>query len=395
MVKNAPVSATEVSAGPHGASVSAAFTARFGRAPDGVWAAPGRVNLIGDHTDYNDGFVLPFAIDRHTTVAAGRRADRVVHAVSGDMGEIEVDLAAAAPGGVSGWGAYAVSSLWALGEAGHDVGGLDLVVTSDVPMGSGLSSSAAIECAVLLAARDLFGGPDDIAALARLAQRGENEFVGVPSGVMDQMASIGCRADHALFLDTRSLVADHVPLVLDDAGLSLLVIDTRTPRSLAQGEYAKRRASCGEAAAILGVASLRDTHLASVEAASDRLGDERTRRARHVVNENDRVLKTVALLKSGAFDAIGPVLTASHASLRDDYEVSADALDIAVDAALRAGARGARMTGAGFGGCALALVDLAHTSRVSDAVASALVAAGLPSPAVFPARPSAGARRLA
>jgi galactokinase len=376
-------------------AVRRAFAERFGRPPEGVWAAPARVNLIGEHTDYNDGFVLPLAIDRRVTVAAARRADDLLRLVSLEKGERRLRLAEVGPGAVRGWAAYAAGPLWALQQDGAEVGGLDLVLTSDVPIGSGLSSSAAVECATLLAARDLYGGPDDPARLATIALRAENDVVGVPCGIMDQMAALACRAAHVLLLDCRSLEADQVPFAPADAGLALLVVDTRVSHALADGAYAERRADCEQAAAVLGMRSLRDATQADLDAARDRLGEPRWRRARHVVGENARVLEVAALLRAGRPEAIGGALTASHASLRDDYQVSAPELDAAVEAALAAGALGARMTGAGFGGCALALVPAGAAAEVGKAVAGAFAERGFREPAVFPARPADGAGRVA
>jgi galactokinase len=372
-----------------------AFAERFGREPDGVWAAPGRANLIGEHTDYNDGFVLPLAIDRRVTLAAATRADDRLRLVSLEKGEHELDLSGVGPGLVDGWPAYAAGVLWSLAGEGVKVGGLDVVMTSDVPVGSGLSSSAAVECATLLAARDLYGGPQDPGRLARIAQRAENEVVGVPSGIMDQMASMVCISGHVLLLDTRSLAAEQIPFDPGAAGLRLLVIDTRVSHALADGAYAERRRACEEAARILGLAALRDATEADVAAAADRLGPERERRARHVVTENARVLAVVDLLRQARLADTGPLLSASHASLRDDYEVSSPELDAAVEAALAAGALGARMTGAGFGGCALALVRAADADAVTRAVTAAFADDGFEAPAIFAAEPADGARRLA
>jgi galactokinase len=377
------------------AAVRRAFAERFGRPPEGVWAAPARVNLIGEHTDYNDGFVLPLAIDRRVTVAAGRRTDDLLRLVSLEKGEEQLRLAEVGPGAVRGWAAYAAGPLWALARDGVEVGGLDLVLTSDVPIGSGLSSSAAVECAALLAARDLYGGPDDPARLASIAQRAENDVVGVPCGIMDQMAALACRAAHVLLLDCRSLEADQVPFAPADAGLALLVIDTGVSHALADGAYAERRGACEQAARVLGVAALRDTTEAELDAAHDRLGEVRHRRARHVVSENARVLEVVELLRRGRPEAIGDALNASHASLRDDYAVSAPELDAAVEAALAAGAVGARMTGAGFGGCALALVPTGTVTDVGKAVAAAFAERGFREPGIFAAHATDGARRVA
>jgi galactokinase len=376
--------------------VAAAFAERTGRDPDGVWAAPGRVNLIGEHTDYNDGFVLPAAIDRQVLAAAGRRRDGRLRLWSLQAGPpADLDLAEVGPGRVEGWAAYPAGVAWALGQAGVELGGADLVVDGDVPAGSGLSSSAALECATATALADLHGAGLDRAALAGLARRAENEVVGVPSGVMDQMVSMLGRAGHALFLDTRSLAAEQVPLPLAAAGLCLVVIDTRAGHRLVDGAYADRRAACEAAAATLGVPALRDATPEQVEAAAGALGDPGLRRARHVVTENARVLETVALLRAGELDRLGPLLAASHASLRDDYEVSSPELDTAVAAAVDAGAVGARMTGAGFGGSAIALAPAELAGRVAERAAEAFAAAGFGPPEVTAVVPSDGARRLA
>jgi galactokinase len=375
--------------------VAAAFRERTGRDPEGVWAAPGRVNLIGEHTDYNDGFVLPAAIDRLVLVAAGRRAGGRLRLWSLQAEPpADLELAGVGPGRVAGWAAYPAGVAWALGQAGVELGGADLVVDGDVPAGSGLSSSAALECATATALADLGGAGLDRAALAGLARRAENEVVGVPSGVMDQMVSMLGRAGHALFLDTRSLGAEQVPLPLEAAGLCLLVIDTRAGHRLVDGAYADRRAACGAAAATLGVPALRDATPALLERHATALGDPGLRRARHVVTENARVLAAVELLRAGDLDRLGPLLAASHASLRDDYEVSSPELDTAVEAAVAAGAVGARMTGAGFGGSAIALVERALAGRVADRAAEAFAAAGFGPPEVTAVVPSDGARRL-
>jgi galactokinase len=377
------------------AILRSSFRARFGRRPEGLWAAPGRVNLIGEHTDYNDGFVLPFAIDRRVTVAAARRDDGLLRVASSERGFRELRLADVGPGADRDWAAYVAGALWALAQEGIEVTGLDLALTSEVPVGSGLSSSAAVECATLLAARDLFGGPDDPVTLAAIARRGENDVVGVPCGIMDQMASMGCTAGHALLLDTRTMDAEQLPLDPEAAALALLVIDTRVSHSLADGAYAERRRSCEEAARVIGVPALRDASVADVEAARDALGDAGTRRAMHVVTENARVQAVAVLLRAGQLQLIGSMLTASHTSLKEDYEVSAPELDSAVEVALLAGALGARMTGAGFGGCALALVPADTVGLVTSAVTDAFAYRALRAPLIFPATPADGARRLA
>ena len=372
----------------------ASFRSCFGRPPAGVWAAPGRVNLIGEHTDYNDGFVLPLALAQRVRCAAAPRADGRVEAHSAQAPDnpLSVSASTLAPGSVDGWGAYVAGIVWALRAAGHDVGGVDLLLDGDVPLGAGLSSSAALSCAVGLACASLYGVSLSMTELALAARRAENDFVGAPVGIMDPMAVLHGRAGHAVFLDTRSLTVELVPLRLDAHGLALLVIDTRAPHRLVDGEYAARRRSCEEAAAALGVPALRDAVAGDLAALSDAV---LRRRATHVVSENSRVLDAVAALRAGADPrTIGPLLTASHRSLRDDFEVSVAQLDLAVDTALAAGAHGARLTGGGFGGSAIALVDAAAVAAVAAAVRSAFVAAGLTEPASFTAIPSPGATRL-
>jgi len=374
--------------------VIASFRSCFGRPPAGVWAAPGRVNLIGEHTDYNDGFVLPLALAQRVRCAAAPRADGRVEAHSAQAPDnpLSVSASTLAPGSVDGWGAYVAGIVWALRAAGHDVGGVDLLLDGDVPLGAGLSSSAALSCAVGLACASLYGVSLSMTELALAARRAENDFVGAPVGIMDPMAVLHGRAGHAVFLDTRSLTVELVPLRLDAHGLALLVIDTRAPHRLVDGEYAARRRSCEEAAAALGVPALRDAVAGDLAALSDAV---LRRRATHVVSENSRVLDAVAALRAGADPrTIGPLLTASHRSLRDDFEVSVAQLDLAVDTALAAGAHGARLTGGGFGGCAIALADAAAVAAVAAAVRSAFVAAGLTEPASFTAIPSPGATRL-
>jgi galactokinase len=376
--------------------VAAAFRERTGRDPDGVWAAPGRVNLIGEHTDYNDGFVLPVAIDRLVLAAAGRRDGGRLRLWSLQAGPpADLELAAVGPGRVEGWAAYPAGVAWALGQAGVELGGADLVIDGDVPAGAGLSSSAALECAAATALADLHGAGLDRPTLAALARRAENEVVGVPSGAMDQMVSMLGRAGHALFLDTRTMETEQVPMPLEAAGLCLVVIDTRAGHRLVDGAYADRRAACEAAAATLGVPALRDATLDQVEAATAALGDPGLRRARHVVTENARVLEAVALLRAGDLGRLGPLLAASHASLRDDYEVSSPELDTAVEAAVVAGAVGARMTGAGFGGSAIALAPAGLAGQVGDRAREAFAAAGFGPPEVTAVVPSDGARRLA
>ncbi|UVS77937.1 galactokinase [Actinokineospora sp. UTMC 2448] len=376
-----------------------AFRHRHGRDPHGVWSAPGRVNLIGEHTDYNDGYVLPFALPFRCAVAAAPRADGVLAVTTvGDDGVPRaaepVAVADLEPGRVSGWAAFPSGVAWSLRGEGV-LGGADLVIAGDVPTGAGLSSSHALQCAValaLLGMADRAPGAHDgptLDEVARWVQRSENDFVGAPTGLLDQTASLRCVAGHALFLDVRSGAGEQVPFDAAAAGLAVLVVDTRAKHSLADSAYGERRAACERAAAALGVPALRDATLADL----DRLPDDLVPQARHVITENQRVLDTVALLRAGGLGRIGPHLTASHTSLRDDYRVSCLELDVAVDAALEAGALGARMTGGGFGGSAIALV---HADRVADvraAVRTAYARRSLTEPRLFTAAPAAGAGR--
>jgi galactokinase len=378
------------------------FRATFGVEADGVWAAPGRVNLIGEHVDYNGGVCLPMALPQRTFVALRRREDDVVRVVSalapqdmwsGTLGEV-------APGRVASWVAYAAGPAWALGQDGSTLGGFDAAIDSCVPLGAGLSSSAAIECAVATALDEVFGlgllaaGDAGRARLAASCVRAENAVAGAPTGGMDQAASLRCRSGHALLLDARDGSATQVPFDLVGAGLALLVIDTRAEHALVDGQYAARRASCHAAAATLRVGTLREiTDLDAALAALD--DDVERRRVRHVVTEIARVEDLAGLVRAGRIREIGPLLDASHESLRTDYEVSCAELDVAVDAARDAGALGARMTGGGFGGSAIALVDAGTDETVAEAVAAAFDDRGWTEPGFLLASPSAGAGRVA
>jgi galactokinase len=366
----------------------------YGAEPDGVWQAPGRVNLIGEHTDYNEGFVLPFAIGQGVCAAVGRRDDGRIDLRSRQAPEEPATLAldALAPGTVPGWAAYPAGAAWALREAGLPIGGARVAIDADLERGAALSSSAALECATALALTEDHGLTVPRTRLAALARRAENEFVGVPTGIMDQSASLLCQAGYALLLDCRSNESSLVPLDLPAAGLVLLVIDTRVRHELADGRYAQRRRACEEAARVLGVPSLREV---SGPGALDRISDPLLRRrARHVVTENARVLETVSLLRAGEAGRCGPLLTASHASLRGDFEVSWPQADVAVEAANAGGALGARMTGGGFGGSVIALTETGRGADVQASVSRAFAAAGWAGPGFLGALPSAGARRL-
>ena len=376
------------------------FRRAFGREPEGIWAAPGRVNLIGEFTDYNEGFVLPLALPYSAKVTAARRDDDLVRVASTQRpdtggGVVEARLSDIAPG-VSGWAPYVLGVIWALREAGCDLDGVELQIDSDVPIGAGLSSSAALECSVALAVRDLYCLSLSLQDLALLAQRAENAFVGVPTGIMDQTASMRCQAGHALFLDTRSLQVRQVPFDLEPYGLALLVVNTGVKHALGNSAYADRRRDCLRAAAELGVPALRDVDPDDIEAALARISEEVIRRrARHIISEQARVLEVVRLLDSGHPADVGPVLSAGHRSLRFDFEVSCAELDTVVDTALAAGALGARMTGGGFGGSAVVLVELAAADLVTRAIAAGFAARGFAPPELIDGTASDGALRLA
>ncbi|MER8045298.1 galactokinase [Streptomyces sp. NPDC094032] len=386
-------------------TVAAEFGALYGAAPDGVWAAPGRVNLIGEYTDFNEGLVLPLALPHTAVAAVSRRDDGVLrlHSADVDGGVVQLDVAtleppAAAASGASGhgWAAYPAGVVWALRAAGHPVTGADIHLASTVPSGAGLSSSAALEVVTALALNDLFGLGLSRPELALLAQRAENAFVGVPCGVMDQMASACATEGHALYLDTRDLSYRQVPFDLAARGLCLLVVDTRVKHALGDGAYAERRAGCEAGARALGVRALRDVSAAHLSDSLARLGDETIRRyVRHVVSDDARVERVIALLDAGDPHAVGALLTEGHVSLRDDLRVSCPELDLAVEAANAAGALGARMTGGGFGGSAVVLVAADTADAVAAAVVKAFAEAGHTAPGIFPAVPSAGARRVA
>ncbi|TLS40441.1 galactokinase [Streptomyces montanus] len=380
------------------AELAERFEELYARVPEGVWAAPGRVNLIGEHTDYNDGFVMPFALPHTTVAAVARREDGVLRLHSADVegGVVELRVDELAPRSDQDWTAYPAGVVWALREAGHAVTGADIHLTSTVPTGAGLSSSAALEVVTALALDELYGLGIERPQLALLCRRAENEYVGAPTGIMDQTASACCMDGHALFLDTRDLSQRQIPFDLAAEGMRLLVVDTRVKHSHSNGEYGKRRAGCEKGAALLGVDALRDVAFEELDAALERLGDEEEvrRLVRHIVTENHRVERVVSLLKAGDTRAIGPVLNEGHVSLRDDFRISCPELDLVVDTALSAGAVGARMTGGGFGGSAIVLAEAADVDTITKAVEEAFAAAGFGAPRSFTAVPDAGARRL-
>ncbi|MBV9593095.1 MAG: galactokinase [Actinobacteria bacterium] len=372
------------------------FRRSYRREPVGVWSAPGRVNLIGDHTDYNEGFVLPIALAQRTWIALAPTTGATSRYTSVQADESMAVEREAEPGAVRGWAAYPAGVAWALRQDGHDVPALNVMIDSTVPVGAGLSSSAALECALALALCDLLSLELDPTDVAMIARRAENEFVGAPTGAMDQVTAMHGRAAHALAIDCRSFDVRPVPLVLPGRGLELVVLDSRTPHALVDSEYGERRRTCQEAASRLGVRALRDLEPAALKAALTRLPDEKMRRrVRHVVSENARVLACTGLLAAGGDPReIGSMMNDSHASLRDDFEVSAPRLDVAVTAAQGAGAAGARMTGGGFGGCVVALAEGSRADAVVAAVTEAYAQRGWERPTRIPATPSAGAARV-
>ena len=379
-----------------GSAQSAAelFEKQFGYKPAGVWSAPGRVNLIGEHTDYNEGFVLPFAIDRRTYAAVGLRSDQLARIASSFAGEvIEFEISKISKGSVSGWSAYPLGVAWALVQAGATSQGFDLYVESNVPVGAGLSSSAAIECSVALALNDLWGAGLSKNVLAKVGQKAENEIVGAPTGIMDQTASLFGQADHAVFLDCRTLDAKATALALEENGLEIVVMDTRVAHRLTDGGYAARRDSCEKASSLIGVSSLRDVTVESLDAAKHLLDDVVYKRAKHVVTENERVQQTVKLLAESGPKSIGQLMIDSHSSMRDDFQISITELDVAVETALSEGAVGARMTGGGFGGAAIALIDSQKVASLTKAVIDKFEQEGFEKPEIFKVIPDDGAKR--
>lgn len=377
-------------------STIAGFNQKYDREPAGVWSAPGRVNLIGEHTDYNEGFVFPFAINRRTYAAVAPRQDDMICVASSFSKEtFQIAISDIKQDDAYGWAAYPFGVAYAVAKLSgkKQTLGFDIFIDSDVPVGAGLSSSAAIECAVGLALNELWDAGLDKKALARAGQLGENEIVGAPTGIMDQTASLFGELDHAVFIDCRTLEATPVELGFAEAGLELLIIDTKVAHRLVDGGYAARREACEAGAATMGVASLRDLSVADLPRAEETLDDLTLRRVRHVITENARVQKTIATLKAHGPKAIGALLHESHESMRDDFEISIDELDTAVETAIRHGAIGARMTGGGFGGAAIALTPVEKISEVTLSVLAEFEALGYAKPEIFAVSAAPGAKR--
>lgn len=371
------------------------FQTEFGTASTGQFSAPGRVNLIGEHTDYNDGFVLPFAIPQRTTVSVRVRSDRLIRVHSVDVGDTqEIGVDELVPAALTGWSAYPLGVAWALLEIAtqpNTLHGVDIAVASEVPLGAGLSSSAALESSVALALNQLWGLGLDRVTLALKGQQAENTAVGANTGIMDQMASLMGEPGHAVFLDCRTLAHELVPCDVASEGLSFVVIDTNTRHSHAGGEYGLRRASCENAAAAAGVSALRDLTVADLARLETLVDNETFRRARHIVNENDRVLATVEALRAGDLARVGSLLVSSHQSMRDDFEISTAELDTQVEVARDGGALGARMTGGGFGGSVIALIATDRLDSLRQASVARAAELQMPEPSLSVVVPSAGA----
>ena len=368
------------------------FLETFGAEPDLVAAAPGRVNLIGEHIDYSDGFVLPFAIKDRTLVAARKRGDSTVRIASAQRRNkiVTVDISKVKPGLKGEWERYALGVLWALGVKD----GVDLLIDGHVPLGAGLSSSAALECSVATAMNHLFDLGFNLEELARLTQKAENQYVGVPCGIMDQSVSLMATQGSALLLDCRDLTTKNIPFDVASSGLELLIIDTQAHHALTDGGYAERRASCESVVAKLGITSLRELSMEQLENSRGLLTETEFVRARHAVTEMKRVLECVDALSKSDFEKVGQLINQSHASLRDDYTVSCPELDTAVEAALAAGALGSRMVGGGFGGSAIALIQASKTTETIKAVEKAFASKGFKAPRFFTSLPSQGAELL-
>jgi galactokinase len=373
-------------------SIEEKFLETFGEEPDLVAAAPGRVNLIGEHIDYSEGFVLPFAIKDRTLVAARKRDDSTVRIASAQRRSkiVTVDISEVRPGLKGEWERYALGVLWSMGVKS----GVDLLIDGHVPLGAGLSSSAALECSVATAMNHLFDMGFNLEELARLTQKAENQYVGVPCGIMDQSVSLMASRGFALLLDCRDLSTRNIPFDVASHGLELLIIDTQAHHALTDGGYAERRASCEAVAAKLSVKSMRELTMAQLDSARATLSETEYIRARHAITEMKRVLDCVVALGSGDFVKVGQLINQSHRSLRDDYTVSCPELDTAVEASLAAGALGSRMVGGGFGGSAIALIEAAKTSQTISAIEKAFADKKFKAPRFFTSLPSQGAELL-
>lgn len=370
-------------------SIARHFEDLYGRKPDVIAEAPGRVNLIGEHIDYSEGFVLPFAIADRTYAAIAARKDGLVRVASHQRREriFSIDINDVKPGSKGDWEKYVLGVIWSLGINQ----GVDILVDGNVPAGAGLSSSAALECSVAVGLNDLFLLNLSAPELARATQKAENDYVGMPCGIMDQSVSLMGKAGSALLLDCRDLTTEPIPFDVASAGLELLIIDTQAHHALVDGGYAQRRADCESVVAKLGLVSLRHLTLNELEAARGQLTEIEYLRARHAVTEISRVMDAVAALRASDFQTLGALINGSHKSLRDDYAVSCPELDVAVSASIAAGALGSRMVGGGFGGSAIALVNQKDIEKVKQSVLAEFEAKRFKKPRFFTSLPSAGA----
>jgi len=371
------------------ASLARNFEELFGRKPEVISEAPGRVNLIGEHIDYSEGFVLPFAIADRTHAAIASRPDGLVRIASHQRKEkiFSIDIHDVKPGSKGDWEKYVLGVLWSLGITT----GVDILVDGSVPAGAGLSSSAALECSVAVGLNELFSLNKSLEDLARATQKAENDYVGMPCGIMDQSVSLMGKVGAALLLDCRDLTTESIPFNVADAGLELLIIDTQAHHALIDGGYAERRAACESVAAKLNIPSMRHLTLEVLQANREKITETEFIRARHAVTEIARVLAAVTALRASDFETLGELINQSHISLRDDYAVSCPELDVAVDACLAAGAIGSRMVGGGFGGSAIALIKAQDVAKTREAVTAAFESRGFKRPRFFTSLPSAGA----
>ncbi|HOX58616.1 MAG TPA: galactokinase [Candidatus Paceibacterota bacterium] len=377
---------------------TADFRKSFNRDPQWIAAAPGRVNVIGEHTDYNDGFVLPMAIDRYTVIAASPNgSDKITLRSASGNGTASVDLSQPLRPGPRGyWANYPMGVIAGFLARGHKPAGFDAVLHSTVPLGGGLSSSAALEVATATLLEIITGQKLDPVEKALLCQKAEHDYAGMPCGIMDQFISVMGKENHLLLLDCRSRRPELVPM--SDPAMELLIINTNVKHELTGGEYAKRRAQCEQAARILRVASLRDATADQLERSRSGMEDVVFRRARHVIGEIERTPRAAEKVRASNWPAVGELMYASHASLRDDYEVSCPELDAVVEIARAIGPQGGvigcRMTGGGFGGCAVALVRADKVGAISERVAAEYEQRTKIKPSLFVSRPAAGATVL-
>ena len=367
------------------------FTKKFNAVPETIWQAPGRVNLIGEHTDYNNGFVFPMAIEKTTTVAIAKNHldhHRIYSLNTDELIEhpLEIITENANP-----WARYPLGVIKLLGIQSQ---GFDIAIQSDVPIGAGLSSSAALECSVAAGIDELMNLGLGKLTLAKICQRAENEVVGAPTGNMDQIASLFGEQGQAVFIDCQTEDIQTIELGFEDAGLELMVIDTKSSHDLSDGDYGNRRTECYSAASTLGLSSLRQLSVSQLDGIDQLLTTIELKRARHIVTENARVLEAVQAVKDKDYESFGRLMNESHDSMRDDFEISTDELNTAVAEAINLGALGARMTGGGFGGSAIALVKSKDYEQTKAGILKAFEANGHKTPEIFKVKPSAGAKKI-